>query len=253
MLNFHKLLSQVIIMDPPKAHRTSSDRPVIALSLRLIETYREINKLYYELKSKKNAEPSRHGAFNDGYDDENYDYIIRSEELFANRYVLKERIGKGSFGQVVSAFDKKENTMVAIKIIKSKKPFFNQAQTEKELLMHISKSRGNNDYNLVELNDHFVYKNHQCLVFEMLSFNLYDLLKNTRFKGVSLNLIRKFSRQILMSLDFLSKSDIDIIHCDLKPENILLRHPRRSALKLIDFGSSCFSNKKMYTYIQSRF
>jgi dual specificity tyrosine-phosphorylation-regulated kinase 1 len=240
-------------MDPPTAHRTSSDRPVIALSLRLIETYREINKLYYELKSKKNTEPSRHGAFNDGYDDENYDYIIRSEELFANRYVLKERIGKGSFGQVVSAFDKKENSMVAIKIIKSKKPFFNQAQTEKELLMHISKSRGNNDFNLVELNDHFVYKNHQCLVFEMLSFNLYDLLKNTRFKGVSLNLIRKFSRQILMSLEFLSKPDIDIIHCDLKPENILLRHPRRSALKLIDFGSSCFSNKKMYTYIQSRF
>ena len=247
------ILKSPFKINPPKGFRTSSNRPVIASSLKLIENYREINRSYY-------AGPSRHVVFKDGcdnenhnYDDENHNYIIRSEELLDNRYVLKERIGLGSFGQVVSAFDKKENTMVAIKIIKSKKPFFNQAQTEKELLMHISKSRGNNDYNLVELYDHFVFKNHQCLVFEMLSFNLYDLLKNTRFKGVSLNLIRKFSRQILMSLDFLSKSDIDIIHCDLKPENILLRHPRRSALKLIDFGSSCFSNKKMYTYIQSRF
>ncbi len=74
-----------------------------------------------------------------------------------------------------------------------------------------------------------------------------------RFKGVSLNLIRKFSRQILKSLAFLARPDVDIIHCDLKPENILLRHPRRSAIKLIDFGSSCHADKRMYTYIQSRF
>jgi len=31
----------------------------------------------------------------------------------------------------------------------------------------------------------------------MLSLNLYDLLKNTQFAGVSLNLLRKFGRQIL--------------------------------------------------------
>ena len=99
----------------------------------------------------------------------------------------------------------------------------------------------------------FVFRNHQCLVFEMLSYNLYELLKNTRFKGVSLNLIRKFSRQILKSLKFLATPEVDIIHCDLKPENILLRHPRRSAVKLIDFGSSCLSTKRTYTYIQSRF
>ena len=33
----------------------------------------------------------------------------------------------------------------------------------------------------------------------------------------------------------------------------LLLHPRRSAIKLIDFGSSCLSTKRTYTYIQSRF
>jgi hypothetical protein len=31
----------------------------------------------------------------------------------------------------------------------------------------------------------------------MLSLNLYDLLKNTQFAGVSLNLLKKFGRQIL--------------------------------------------------------
>jgi serine/threonine protein kinase len=98
-----------------------------------------------------------------------------------------------------------------------------------------------------------MYRNHQCLVFEMLSLNLYELLKNTQFGGVSLNLIRKFAKQILKALSFLARPDVDIIHCDLKPENILLRHPKRSGIKVIDFGSSCKSNKRMYSYIQSRF
>lgn len=44
-----------------------------------------------------------------------------------------------------------------------------------------------------------------------------------------------------------------LIHCDLKPENILLMQPQRSAIKVIDFGSSCFVNERMYTYVQSRF
>jgi serine/threonine protein kinase len=44
-----------------------------------------------------------------------------------------------------------------------------------------------------------------------------------RFRGVSLSLIRKFSRHLLKALEFLARPDVDIIHCDLKPENILLR------------------------------
>eukprot|EP01083_Nonionella_stella_P053819 142216_1 len=44
-----------------------------------------------------------------------------------------------------------------------------------------------------------------------------------------------------------------IIHCDMKPENILLVHPDKSAVKIIDFGSSCFEDERVYTYIQSRF
>lgn len=87
----------------------------------------------------------------------------------------------------------------------------------------------------------------------MLSYNLYDLLRNTQFRGVSLNLTRKLARQILIALDFLSSPGLLIIHCDLKPENILLRNPKRSAVKLIDFGSSCYVGERIYQYIQSRF
>jgi dual specificity tyrosine-phosphorylation-regulated kinase 2/3/4 len=45
----------------------------------------------------------------------------------------------------------------------------------------------------------------------------------------------------------------NIIHCDLKPENILLKQTNKSGIKLIDFGSGCFEDEIVYTYIQSRF
>ncbi len=39
----------------------------------------------------------------------------------------------------------------------------------------------------------------------------------------------------------------------MKPENVLLINPQKAAIKLIDFGSSCFLAERLHTYIQSRF
>jgi dual specificity tyrosine-phosphorylation-regulated kinase 1 len=98
-----------------------------------------------------------------------------------------------------------------------------------------------------------MHRNHLCLVFELLSYNLYDLLRNTNYRGVSLNLTRKFAQQLCSALMFLTSHDLNIIHCDLKPENILLCNPKRSAIKIVDFGSSCQIGQRLYQYIQSRF
>lgn len=37
---------------------------------------------------------------NEGYDDDNYDYIVRNGERWLERYEIDSLIGKGSFGQV---------------------------------------------------------------------------------------------------------------------------------------------------------
>lgn len=81
--------------------------------------------------------------------------------------------------------------------------------------------------------------------------NLYEFIKIHDFKGFSIKLIRRFTKQLLNSLVLLKSHRV--IHCDLKPENILLAHPAHSEIKVIDFGSSCLENEKVYTYIQSRF
>ena len=50
-----------------------------------------------------------------------------------------------------------------------------------------------------------------------------------------------------------NKKSYSVIHCDLKPENILLINPKRSEIKLIDFGSSCQLGEKIYSYLQEHF
>lgn len=183
-------------------------------------------------------------------DDENHDYILKVGEIFNYRYRIESSIGKGSFGQVAKAYDLVAEEPVAIKIIKNKKPFYDQANIEIRLLelMNERKAEG-----IVELKGHFIWKRHLCLIFELLSYNLYDLLRNTNFRGVSLNLTRKFGQQLTTTLKLLSSSNLSIIHCDLKPENILLVNPKRSLIKIIDFGSSCQTENRIYQYIQSRF
>jgi len=55
--------------------------------------------------------------------------------------VVRGRIGKGSFGQVLRAFDKVTKTDVALKMIKCKKPFKNQANTEIDILVELQQRK----------------------------------------------------------------------------------------------------------------
>lgn len=161
--------------------------------------------------------------------------------------------GRGSFGQVVRCYDQIENEMVALKIIKNKKPFHDQARIEISLLELLNKHPSDSRNCIgastllaaswphlhliaVKLITSFTWRKHLCLVFELLSINLYDLLRNTNFRGVSLNLTRKFGLQLgerevewasiehfliilttifiiaASTLVFLSHSDLNIIH-----------------------------------------
>uniref|UniRef100_A0A673HSF5 Dual specificity tyrosine-phosphorylation-regulated kinase 1A n=1 Tax=Sinocyclocheilus rhinocerous TaxID=307959 RepID=A0A673HSF5_9TELE len=236
-------------------------QPLRKVSIELIKTYKHINEVYYAKKKRRHQQGQGEDSsnkkerkiYNDGYDDDNFDYIVKNGEKWMDRYEIDSLIGKGSFGQVVKAYDRVEQEWVAIKIIKNKKAFLNQAQIEVRLLELMNKHDTEMKYYIVHLKRHFMFRNHLCLVFEMLSYNLYDLLRNTNFRGVSLNLTRKFAQQLCTALLFLATPELSIIHCDLKPENILLCNPKRSAIKIVDFGSSCQLGQRIYQYIQSRF
>lgn len=188
---------------------------------------------------------------NYGYDDERNDYKLVNGDHIAYRYEVQQILGKGSFGQVVKCFDHKTKSFVALKIIRNQKRFHRQGKVEIRVLAALKVKDPEDQYHAIKMLEYFIFRKHICLTFELLSMNIYELLKTNNFQGFSLSLVRRFAIQIIACLAYMK--DCSIIHCDLKPENILLKDPNKSGIKVIDFGSSCFINEKIYTYIQSRF
>jgi hypothetical protein len=86
---------QPVVAKPP-AYRDASTAPLRKLSVDLIKTYKHINEVYYA-KKKRRAQQTQHEEsgqhrkkerklYNDGFDDENHDYIIKQGEKFLDRY-----------------------------------------------------------------------------------------------------------------------------------------------------------------------
>ncbi|TKA36135.1 hypothetical protein B0A54_13074 [Friedmanniomyces endolithicus] len=190
-------------------------------------------------------------AGNYGYDDERGDYNIVMGDHLAYRYEVVDMLGKGSFGQVVRCVDHKEGGVVAVKIIRNKKRFHQQALVEVGILGRLGEWDPDGAHATLSITTSFYFRSHLCIVTPCLSINLYEFIRAHSFNGFPLTLIRRFARQLLACLVLLQTKRI--IHCDLKPENILLCEARKADVRVIDFGSSCREEEKVYTYIQSRF
>ena len=185
------------------------------------------------------------------FDDEMGDYRVAKHDHIAYRYQIINILGKGSFGQVVQVIDHKESQrVIAIKLLRNKRRFLKQGQTEVSILNSLQ-SYCHSNYPIVQMEDHFMFRGHLCIAFELLGMNLYEVIRQHRYQGFNTSIVRRFAIQILRALAALEERRI--IHCDLKPENILLKKMHHSGIKVIDFGSSCFESERIYTYIQSRF
>ncbi|KAI5241553.1 kinase-like protein [Aureobasidium subglaciale] len=236
--------------------------PLQALTTQLPATYRICNP-NFQYESSRNprrvlTKPSK-GTKNDGYDNEDSDYILYVNDILGsddtnnkNRYLILDVLGQGTFGQVVKCQNLKTQEIVAVKVVKNRTAYFNQSMMEVSVLDLLNgRMDKNDDHHILRLKDTFIHKQHLCLVFELLSVNLYELIKQNQFRGLSTTLVRVFAQQLLSGLCLLSKARL--IHCDLKPENILLKNLESPIIKIIDFGSACDERQTVYTYIQSRF
>ncbi|XP_010881813.3 dual specificity tyrosine-phosphorylation-regulated kinase 4 isoform X1 [Esox lucius] len=238
---------QRLPMSPTEALKHFQDR-LTGFEQEEIMDYSEI--WFLGLKTKK-IEGSHAILQNAGYDDEHGSYNKVLHDHIAFRFEVLEVIGKGSFGQVLKCLDHKTQELVAIKVIRNKKRFHHQALVELKILDAVRRKDRDNCHNVIHMKEYFYFRNHLCISFELLGVNLYELIKKNNFQGFSLALIRRFTHSLIKCLQMLHKEKI--IHCDLKPENILLSQKGQGNIKVVDFGSSCYEQQRVYTYIQSRF
>lgn len=251
----------------PKFHRQPKYRrclvnsihisPVNALTVYLTESYAICQPKKFQYSKETNpkrvlTKPSE-PKFNNGFDNEDGDYILYVNDILGTqegrKYIVLDLLGSGTFGQVVKCQNLANQSVVAVKVIKAKPAYLNQSLTEVRLLEFLNQnSRGNN---FIKLLDTFMHKEHLCLVFELLASNLYELVKQNQFHGLSMKLVKVLTKQLLESVAQLK--NFQMIHCDLKPENILLCQPDKPDIKVIDFGLACYTRQTVYTYIQSRF
>ncbi|CAH7688172.1 CMGC/DYRK/YAK protein kinase [Phakopsora pachyrhizi] len=249
-----------VIHNPPSERRLDPINggyisPLKALTIHLASTYRLINPNFrYELSLNPRrvlTKPSK-PAGNNGMDNEDSDYILYVNDILGHKYLILDVLGQGTFGQVVKCQDMKTHEVVAVKVVKNKQAYFSQSMMEVTILELLNNTwDAENKHHILRMKDTFIHQNHLCLVFELLSSNLYELIKQNSFRGLSTSLVRVFTNQLLDALTVLNEAHL--IHCDLKPENILLTSLSSPEIKVIDFGSACHERQTVYTYIQSRF
>ncbi|ODM87503.1 Dual specificity tyrosine-phosphorylation-regulated kinase 2 [Orchesella cincta] len=183
------------------------------------------------------------------FDDEYGFYRFVPEDHLAYRYELVKPLGKGTTAQVFSAVDHKENRSVAIKVMKSQPRYHRQAKSEIEMLERLNNLNKDGNIDVVQMYDHFCFRNHACIVFELLSENLWSVIKETKKQGLPLHRVQGFACSLIKVLDALGRNKI--MHGDLKLDNILVKQTGKSDIKLIDFGMAEYDQEDETALIQA--
>ncbi|KAI9368423.1 kinase-like protein [Aspergillus egyptiacus] len=212
------------------------------------------------------------------YDDDDGHYIVTPNTPLTDRYSIIKLLGQGTFGKVVEAYDKQRKARCAVKIIRSIQKYRDASRIELRVLSTLASNDKQNHNKCIHLRDCFDFRNHICIVTDLLGQSVFDFLKGNGFVPFPSSQIQNFARQLFTSVAFLH--DLNLIHTDLKPENILLvknayqtftynrtipsssqaisRNARQrrvlldSEIRLIDFGSATFDDEYHSSVVSTR-
>ena len=121
--------------------------------------------------------------------------------------------GTGTFGQVFRCV-KNDGLAVAVKVIKNKPAYHTQGKVEIDIIRTLNRKYGDVEQ-IVRMERSFLHEQHICIVFELLGVSVLDLIMENKYRGLSLNLVQNFTKQLVRAL--VTLEDANIIHCDLKP------------------------------------
>ncbi|AOW02341.1 kinase-like domain-containing protein [Yarrowia lipolytica] len=155
------------------------------------------------------------------YDDKDGHYVTTFSDVFTERYVIRKLLGQGTFGKVVSAYDKQTDSLCAIKIIRAVPKYRDASKIELRVLTALADYDAMNKNRCIHLRECFDFRNHVCIVTDLLDISVFDFMRDNRFQPFPGSHIQKLAKQLIKSVAFLH--GLGLIHTDLKPENILLK------------------------------
>merc|ERR1719492_359930 len=126
------------------------------------------------------------------------------------------------------------------------------AEKEISILERLNSEDKKDKRHIVRLITTFSYRKHLCLVFECMWDDLRAALKKyTKNKGMSLQAVRAYTKQLLRGVQHMHR--FQIIHADIKPDNILISEGN-NIVKLCDLGTAVeLKDITISPYLMSRF
>ncbi len=109
-------------------------------------------------------------------------------------------LGQGTFGKVVEAYDKKKRTKCAVKIIRSVQKYRDASRIELRVLSTLALNDKTNRNKCIHLRDSFDFRNHICIVTDLLGQSVFDFLKGNGFVPFPSSQIQNFARQLFTSV-----------------------------------------------------
>ncbi|XP_053466930.1 serine/threonine-protein kinase Nek11 [Ictalurus furcatus] len=157
--------------------------------------------------------------------------------LLANRYVIQQRLGRGSFGTVYLIEDTKTTTRDKLKVLKEipvgdlKPDETVKATQEAQLLSQLHHPA------ILRFYTSFLERDAFCIITEFCEDgDLECKLERLRVSGEALSesQVREWLVQLLLGVDYMHERRI--LHRDLKSKNVFLK---KNVVKIGDFGVSC--------------
>ena len=170
--------------------------------------------------------------------------LEQGKKDFHTQYMVKEQLGKGGFGVVYSAVRRCDGLEVAVKEVnKDERVVIGNGNLPLEvaLMQQLQDVPG-----VIRFIDYFDMQT--CFYIVMERFHSKDLFDFISEQGpLPEALAKDIFRQLLNTL--VSCHQKGVVHRDIKDENILI-DLNTFKIKLIDFGSGCFLEDRVYREFQ---
>lgn len=127
---------------------------------------------------------------------------------------IRSQLGQGTYGKVVKCYDRTMDKFVAVKIIKAIPKYREAAKLEIKVLHTIEAHDPSNSKGCIHLRDVFEYRDHVCMVFDLLSDSVFDYLRENAYRPFPMSHIQDFGRQLFTSVNFLH--GLTLVHTGIK-------------------------------------